>query len=219
MPVFELGTLATTSRPSFMVMTNALLNMPSEHFLTEMHRAAPIESAAVLASVFKLNLISRFRRFSASSTIKRPRVKLKTHRSNSNLDHVNNELNCVQMSMLTPLRRAHVMGIVIIRTRDSVASSMNLHVECSFEDAQVELSSRVHRHFGACSPLVSRRVRLTGRDVNYMYTWYKFRFVVIKFERNVTICLLAISSFSPYSLKWGASYQSLRFNQLTSNVY
>lgn len=77
MPAFGLGTLATTSRPLSIDMRNALLNMPSGYFLIETHRAAPTESAATSASLFKSNLISRLRRFSASSTIKRPRVNLK----------------------------------------------------------------------------------------------------------------------------------------------
>lgn len=76
-PAFGFGTLATTSWPSSINMRNALLNMPSGYFSIEMHRAAPTESAATLAIVFKSNLISRLRRFSASSTIKRPRVNLK----------------------------------------------------------------------------------------------------------------------------------------------
>ncbi|KAL4894637.1 hypothetical protein BDV59DRAFT_175859 [Aspergillus ambiguus] len=58
-------------------LVNALLNMPSGYFLIETHREAPTESAATRASLFMSNLISRFRRFSASSTIKRPRVNLK----------------------------------------------------------------------------------------------------------------------------------------------
>ena len=51
--------------------------MPSGYFLTEMHRVAPMESAATHASLSKSNLVSRFWRFSASSTMKRPRVNLK----------------------------------------------------------------------------------------------------------------------------------------------
>jgi hypothetical protein len=76
-PAFGLGTLATTSRPFSIDMRNALLNMPSGYFLIETHRSAPTDSAAILASLFMSNLICRFRRFSASSTIKRPRVNLK----------------------------------------------------------------------------------------------------------------------------------------------
>lgn len=76
-PAFGLGTLAMTSRPSSIDMRNALLNMPSGYFLIEMHREEPTESAATRASLFMSNLISRFRRFSTSSTIKRPRVNLK----------------------------------------------------------------------------------------------------------------------------------------------
>jgi hypothetical protein len=76
-PAFGFGTLATTSWPSSIDMRNALLNMPSGHFLIETHRAAPTESAATLASLFRLSLTSRLRRFSASSTTKRPRVNLK----------------------------------------------------------------------------------------------------------------------------------------------
>lgn len=76
-PAFGLGTLATTSWPSSMDIKNDLLNMPSGYFWIEMHRAAPTDSAATLASLFKSNLISRFLRLSASSTTKRPRVNLK----------------------------------------------------------------------------------------------------------------------------------------------
>lgn len=50
--------------------------MPSGYFLIE-YRVAPTESAATYANLFKSNLISRFGRFSDSSTMKRPRVNLK----------------------------------------------------------------------------------------------------------------------------------------------
>lgn len=76
-PAFGLGTLAITSWPSSIHMRYALLNMPSGYFSIAMHRPAPTESAATLARLFKSNLISLFRRFSASLTIKRPRVNLK----------------------------------------------------------------------------------------------------------------------------------------------
>lgn len=76
-PAFGLGTLAMISRPSCIDMRNALLNMPSGYFLIETHREAPTDSAATHASLSMSNLISRFRRFSASSTRKRPRVNLK----------------------------------------------------------------------------------------------------------------------------------------------
>ena len=85
-PAFGLGTLAMTSRPLPIDMRNALLNMPSGYFLMEIHRAAPTESAATLASLFMSNLISRFRRFSTSSTIKRPRVNLKNSSLESQSD-------------------------------------------------------------------------------------------------------------------------------------
>lgn len=54
-----------------------LSNMPLGYFLIETHRAAPTESAATLASLFKSNLTSRFGNFSASSTMTCPRVNLK----------------------------------------------------------------------------------------------------------------------------------------------
>lgn len=51
--------------------------MPSGYFLIEIHWLAPTDSAEVLASLFMSNLTSLLRRFSASSTMKRPRVNLK----------------------------------------------------------------------------------------------------------------------------------------------
>lgn len=112
MPAFGFGTLAMTSWPSSIDMRNALLNMPSRHFLMAMHRLALTESAATLASPSMSNLISRFRRFSASSTTKRPRVNLK----NSSLEFQSDpdELHAAPRSKrrayLTCLRSAHVLG-------------------------------------------------------------------------------------------------------------
>src|SRR4051812_39622811 len=135
MPAFGLGTLATTSRPFSIVMRKALLNMPSGYFLMETHRVAPTESAATLASMFKSNLTSRRRRFSASSTMKRPRVNLKKSSfefqsgygmSDSLKDHVGMYTG---LAVKTPCWRDRDRRITLdtLRLSGSVASGLRLY--------------------------------------------------------------------------------------------
>ena len=109
---------------------------------------APTESAATIASLFRSNLISRFRRFSASSTIKRPRVNLKNsllefqsdmeeHYVESPSDgrtYLSEKSSCWRDTDRT-------MSLELSRLTGGVASGLVFYSECSTKDARMEVGT------------------------------------------------------------------------------